>query len=137
MTHWMELLRSVALSWTAPSNDGSSPITGGGSPCNKLFVSEVIQQPHVDIRTCFLKCSYVGVLRCISCMSWVAAELLPEIVTGYVLSYDSGDYTDFLNNRRSTIEKVLQSARQVKVNEYLYSLEIQQPEHDAFQTKSP
>lgn len=70
-------------------------------------------------------------------MSWVAAELLPEIVTGYVLSYDSGDYTDFLNNRRSTIEKVLQSARQVKVNEYLYSLEIQQPEHDAFQTKSP
>jgi len=36
---------SVALSWTAPSNDGSSPITG------------------------------------------------------YVLSYDSGDYTDFLNNR--------------------------------------
>lgn len=36
MTHWMELLRSVALSWTAPSNDGSSPITGGGSPCNNL-----------------------------------------------------------------------------------------------------
>lgn len=70
-----------------------------------LFVSEVIQQPHVDIRTCFLNCSYVGVLRCISCMSWVAAKLLPEIVTGYVLSYDSGDYTDFLNNRRSTIEK--------------------------------
>ena len=30
------VLRSVALSWTAPSNDGSSPITGGGSPCNNL-----------------------------------------------------------------------------------------------------
>ena len=40
----------------------------------------------------------------------------PRIVTGYVLSYDSGDYTDFLNNRRSTIEKVSRSARQVNVN---------------------
>ena len=24
----------------------------------------------------------------------------PELDTGYVLSYDSGDYTDFSNNRR-------------------------------------